>query len=62
MSQAYVNKVRDHFNGDVQKALDWWGKNNPSLDFNSPLNLIRHGQQRKVEKHIDNAIKKGLTL
>ena len=57
ISHFYFEKVKSHFNGDVNKTWDWFNNPNSDLGLFSPKNLIELGKENKVKKYIDSGFK-----
>jgi hypothetical protein len=54
--QAYFDKVKQFFCGDIKKTWLWFTTPNPAMGMLSPLNLIKIGRANRVKQFIDNAI------
>jgi hypothetical protein len=54
--QAYFDKIKKYFNGDMRKTWLWFTTPNPALGCVSPLDMIKAGRGDKLKNFIDNAI------
>lgn len=50
--QAYFDKVKVYFNGDIDKTWAWFDKIHSALG-STPLNTIKIGQVEKAKRLID---------
>ena len=49
-------KVKQYFNGDVDKTWTWFKTINKSLGGIAPLVMIKRGRIKKLEDFINNAM------
>lgn len=51
--QEYFTKVKNHFNGNDEKAWEWFKSQHSQFGMLSPLNMIKLGREKKVADFID---------
>lgn len=49
----YFTKVKNHFNNDQKKAMDWFQQANPYLGMFSPLSMLKLGRTNEVKTLIE---------
>ena len=54
--QEYFNKIKKFFDGDEEKAWDWFKKPNSRFGMFAPIDLLRLGKEKRVIQMIDNLI------
>jgi hypothetical protein len=52
----YLKKMKEYFNGDIQKTYLWFNTKNPSLGQISPLEMIQKGRAKKLMEFIDSRL------
>lgn len=52
----YFVKIKNYFNGDIDKTFKWFSTSNPALGYLSPLEMLKSGKEKNLKKFIDNAL------
>ncbi len=55
LQQAF-NRVLEFFEGDKDKAHNWFATKNPSLGNVSPLEMIKKGREKKLIMFINKSL------
>jgi hypothetical protein len=55
--QEYFDKVKERFNGDMDKTWQWFKTPNASLGMFTPLDALKLGKEARVKQVINQMIK-----
>lgn len=56
MDHALFEKVKALFYGDVDITWGWFTTRNSALGNDTPLDIIKSGKIKKVERYVDDVI------
>jgi hypothetical protein len=57
MDHVLFEKVKELLYGDVDKTWGWFTTRNSALGGDAPLDIIKHGKIKKVERYVDETIR-----